>query len=107
MRTVAETGIAAKPCYALSALRRRHDPHPQAGRIALGLRRWFGLTGFRPGQEEVLCAVVDGESVTIDSEAGSHLLNYAETIVIPAVVGRYWLMRAGKELVRIVKVLVC
>jgi ATP-dependent DNA helicase RecQ len=27
------------------------------------LRRWFGLTGFRPGQEEVVCAVLDGESV--------------------------------------------
>jgi ATP-dependent DNA helicase RecQ len=27
------------------------------------LRRWFGLTEFRPGQEEVVCAVLDGESV--------------------------------------------
>ena len=31
--------------------------------LALGLRRWFGLTEFRPGQEEVVCAVLDGESV--------------------------------------------
>jgi mannose-6-phosphate isomerase class I len=50
--------------------------------------------------------VVDGEGVTIDTAVGSHPLNYAETIVIPAAVGRYRLTRAGKEPVRIVKALV-
>ncbi|MGZ3442053.1 MAG: RecQ family ATP-dependent DNA helicase, partial [Polyangia bacterium] len=44
-------------------MRRRGAPHPQSSRVALGLRRWFGLTGFRSGQEETVCAVLDGESV--------------------------------------------
>src|SRR6478736_3646490 len=61
--TVAETGVCAKPCYPNRALRRRGSVHPQASRVALGLRRWFGLSDFRPGQEEVVCAVLDGESV--------------------------------------------
>ncbi|MCA1664825.1 MAG: DEAD/DEAH box helicase, partial [Myxococcales bacterium] len=47
----------------MRALRRRGSVHPQASRVALGLRRWFGLSHFRAGQEEVVCAVLDGESV--------------------------------------------
>jgi ATP-dependent DNA helicase RecQ len=47
--------------------RRESSPVPassgHASRLALGLRRWFNLTGFRPGQEEVVCAVLDGENV--------------------------------------------
>jgi ATP-dependent DNA helicase RecQ len=35
----------------------------QSGRLALGLRRWFNLTGFRPGQEDVVRAVLEGQSV--------------------------------------------
>src|SRR5579864_7710212 len=31
--------------------------------LALGLRRWFGLSDFRAGQEEVVRAVLDGRHV--------------------------------------------
>jgi ATP-dependent DNA helicase RecQ len=31
--------------------------------LAVGLRRWFGLSDFRPGQEEVVRAVLDGQNV--------------------------------------------
>jgi hypothetical protein len=50
--------------------------------------------------------VVGGEGVTIETTAGTHRLNYAETIVLPAAVGDYALRRLGKEDVRIVKALV-
>jgi ATP-dependent DNA helicase RecQ len=42
---------------------RRRKLTPASPRIGLGLRRWFGLTDFRPGQEEVVHAVLDGRSV--------------------------------------------
>jgi ATP-dependent DNA helicase RecQ len=32
-------------------------------RLGIGLRRWFGLSEFRPGQEEVVRAVLDGRQV--------------------------------------------
>lgn len=32
-------------------------------RVGVGLRRWFGLSAFRPGQEEVVHAVLDGRHV--------------------------------------------
>jgi len=32
-------------------------------RLGVGLRRWFGLTEFRPGQEDVVRAVLDGRDV--------------------------------------------
>jgi mannose-6-phosphate isomerase class I len=51
--------------------------------------------------------VVDGDGAVIEGEeAGRHRLNYAETIVIPAAIGRYSLRRMGGEPVQIVKALV-
>jgi hypothetical protein len=50
--------------------------------------------------------VVDGEGVAIETTAGAHRLNYAETIVLPAAVGAYGLRRLGNDAVRIVKALV-
>ncbi|HEY7953702.1 MAG TPA: ATP-dependent DNA helicase RecQ [Polyangia bacterium] len=34
-----------------------------AVRVGVGLRRWFGLASFRPGQEQVVHAVLDGRDV--------------------------------------------
>jgi mannose-6-phosphate isomerase class I len=51
--------------------------------------------------------VVEGDGVTIESEAaGSHPLNYAETLVIPAAVGTYRLRALGAQPVRVVKAVV-
>jgi len=50
--------------------------------------------------------VVAGEGVTIETTAGSHRLNYAETIVLPAAVGTYTLRRLGNDGVQIIKALV-
>jgi mannose-6-phosphate isomerase class I len=50
--------------------------------------------------------VVAGEGVAIETTAGAHRLNYAETIVLPAAVGAYGLRRLGNDAVRIVKALV-
>jgi mannose-6-phosphate isomerase class I len=50
--------------------------------------------------------VVGGDGVTIETTAGAHRLNYAETIVLPAAVGDYALRALGKDAVRIVKALI-
>jgi ATP-dependent DNA helicase RecQ len=42
-------------------VRRRNTQ--QDPRLAIGLRRWFGLADFRPGQAETVSAVLAGESV--------------------------------------------
>ncbi len=43
----------------------------QTMRLALGLRRWFGLRDFRPGQEEVVRAVLAGRDVLAVMPTGS------------------------------------
>jgi hypothetical protein len=54
-----------------------------------------------------LLNVVEGDGVHVETDAGpSHRLNYAETMVIPAAVGRYSLAPIGADRVRIVKALV-
>jgi hypothetical protein len=51
--------------------------------------------------------VVEGTGITVETAGGrTHRLNYAETIVVPAAVGRYRLRRVGAERVRVVKALV-
>ena len=51
--------------------------------------------------------VVEGDGVLVETEdGGPHPLNYAETIVIPAAVGRYSLRRVGDSPVQVVKALV-
>ncbi len=51
--------------------------------------------------------VVEGEGLLIQAGEGDpHRLNYAETIVIPAAVGRYALRRMGDGPVRVLKALV-
>ncbi|HEX5996788.1 MAG TPA: hypothetical protein VFY84_16735 [Jiangellales bacterium] len=51
--------------------------------------------------------VVDGEGALIEVESGDrHTLAYAETLVVPAAVGRYSIRRAGTRPVRLVKALV-
>jgi mannose-6-phosphate isomerase class I len=51
--------------------------------------------------------VVDGEGVLVETEAGHHhTLAYAETLVVPAAVGRYTIRRAGRRQTRLVKALV-
>jgi hypothetical protein len=51
--------------------------------------------------------VVDGGGVTVEPADGpGHVLAYAETIVVPAAVGRYTLRAAGNRPVRVVKALV-
>ncbi|WP_425825047.1 class I mannose-6-phosphate isomerase [Streptomyces fractus] len=51
--------------------------------------------------------VVDGDGVTLHTEAGdTHELAYAETLTVPAAVGRYRLRAAGAGPVRVVKALV-
>ena len=49
----------------------------------------------------------EGDGLLVQAgEGDSHRLNYAETIVIPAAVGRYALRRMGDGPVRVVKALV-
>ncbi|MFJ9127963.1 hypothetical protein ACIRJS_28060 [Streptomyces sp. NPDC102340] len=51
--------------------------------------------------------VVDGDGVTLHTEAGdTHALSYAETLTVPAAVGRYRLRAADGGPVRVVKALV-
>jgi len=51
--------------------------------------------------------VVEGEGVTVHTAAGDrHELAYAETLTVPAAVGRYTLRTAGAGPVRVVKALV-
>jgi mannose-6-phosphate isomerase class I len=51
--------------------------------------------------------VVDGGGVVIEpAGAAGHVLAYAETIVVPAAVGRYTLRAAGNRPVRVIKALV-
>jgi len=51
--------------------------------------------------------VVEGEAVAIETTGDApHRLNYAETLVVPAAVGRYWIRQLGGAPVRIVKSLV-
>jgi len=51
--------------------------------------------------------VVEGEGVTVHTAAGDrHELAYAETLTVPAAVGRYTLRAAGAGPVRVVKALV-
>ncbi|MGD6748397.1 hypothetical protein ACOKM3_41875 [Streptomyces sp. BH106] len=51
--------------------------------------------------------VVDGNGVTLHTEAGdTHALSYAETLTVPAAVGRYRLRAADGGPVRVVKALV-
>ncbi len=50
--------------------------------------------------------VVAGDGVSIETTAGSHRLNYAETIILPAAVGTYTLRRLGNDGVQIIKALV-
>lgn len=51
--------------------------------------------------------VVEGEGVTVETEAGDrHELAYAETLTVPAAVGRYRLRAAGGGPVKVVKALV-
>lgn len=48
--------------------------------------------------------VVEGDGVNVETEAGdTHRLNYAETLVVPAAVGRYTLTRLGGARTRLVK----
>jgi ATP-dependent DNA helicase RecQ len=42
---------------------RRRIRHAERDKLAIGLRHWFGLSEFRPGQEEVVGAVLDGKDV--------------------------------------------
>ena len=44
-------------------MRRRNPKEVDDTRLRLGLRRWFGLQAFRPGQEEIVRAVLAGEHV--------------------------------------------
>lgn len=51
--------------------------------------------------------VVEGEGVLLETEDGHrHTLAYAETLTVPAAVGRYTLRRLGSGRVRVVKALV-
>jgi mannose-6-phosphate isomerase class I len=51
--------------------------------------------------------LVEGEAVAIETTGGAlHRLNYAETVVVPAAVGRYWIRQMGGAPARIVKALV-
>ena len=54
--------------------------------------------------------VVGGDGIDIEwgsaSDAERHRVNYAETIVIPAAVGRYAVRAVGPDEVRVVKALV-
>jgi len=51
--------------------------------------------------------VVEGSGVTIETAAGHrHTLAYAETLLVPAAVGRYTLHQSGKARVRVVKAIV-
>ncbi len=50
--------------------------------------------------------VVDGDGALIETGTGHHSLAYAETLVLPAAVGRYTIRRAGERPVRLVKALV-
>jgi mannose-6-phosphate isomerase class I len=48
--------------------------------------------------------VVEGDGVLVTAESGyRHLLRYAETLVVPASVGRYTLTRHGAGRTRLVK----
>jgi hypothetical protein len=61
----------------------------------------------RTGDRFHVLNVVEGEGVVVAPASGpSHLVNYAETIVVPAAVGSYELQRAGSGPVRVVKALV-
>lgn len=65
-----------------------------------------GLPDDTRGRFHVL-TVVDGEGVVIETHAGDrHDLAYAETVVVPAAVGRYRLRRIGSTRTRVVKALV-
>jgi ATP-dependent DNA helicase RecQ len=44
-------------------MRRRTTGSITAVRVGIGLRRWFGLSEFRPGQEQTVNAVLDGKHV--------------------------------------------
>jgi ATP-dependent DNA helicase RecQ len=49
----------------------------ESSKLAIGLRRWFGLTAFRPGQEEVVRAVLDGrDALAILPTGGGKSLCY-------------------------------
>jgi mannose-6-phosphate isomerase class I len=51
--------------------------------------------------------VVEGSGVTIETAAGHrHPLAYAETLLVPAAVGRYTLHQHGPDRVRVIKALV-
>jgi len=52
-------------------MRRRNPKDDVAPRLQLGLRRWFGLEAFRPGQEEVVRAVLAGEPTLAVMPTGS------------------------------------
>jgi mannose-6-phosphate isomerase class I len=50
--------------------------------------------------------LVEGEQVVVESEAAEHPLSYAETIVIPAAVGRYRIRRLRGRSCKVVKAFV-
>jgi mannose-6-phosphate isomerase class I len=51
--------------------------------------------------------VVEGAGAVIETESGnSHVIAYAETLLLPAAIGRYRVRRLGSERVRVVKALV-
>ena len=51
--------------------------------------------------------VVEGAGAVIETESGnSHAIAYAETVLLPASIGRYRIRRLGSARVRVVKALV-
>lgn len=46
--------------------------------------------------------VVEGDGVVVEAAAGDHRLNYAETLAVPASVGRYRIRNTGARTVRLV-----
>ena len=50
--------------------------------------------------------LVEGAQVLVESEHGTHPLHYAETIVIPAAVGRYRLRNQARGICKVVKAFV-
>jgi len=58
------TGARAKRVLTLLSVRRRSISKSITDvRVGIGLRRWFGLSEFRAGQEETVRAVLDGDDV--------------------------------------------
>ena len=70
------------------------------------------LDGDRPAEGKTgdrfhVLNVVEGAGAVIETESGdSHAIAYAETILLPAAIGRYTVRRLGSARVRVVKALV-